>query len=273
MPCNELFYAMLFYVACHYYFIGQFIGVHNFIAPPGYKLNHRAFLFIFFSCLQVTTTVPGRAMRRVSSVPSRSHSPAYASSMSPSRGSLRTSVGSAYGSPIVTEPKPLSAIYSTTLPSAQRTSTTGGGSSGSPYNTQKNSPAALRRMGSTNSRSSRTTSPYQASAGSPSGRMGSPLTMVDNVNPPLTKQPTHTSSPVRASMTAVPQHYSSTLPRSVLHNTDPYGPQSYDIYERMTRPDSLAGAPLHTHTHAHTYLLYTVDQYFIYILSIKLLTL
>ncbi|XP_035762620.1 plakophilin-4-like [Neolamprologus brichardi] len=191
---------------------------------------------------QVTTAVPGRAMRRVSSVPSRSHSPAYASSMSPSRGSLRTSVGSAYGSPIVTEPKPLSAIYSTTLPSAQRTSTTGGGSSGSPYNTQKNSPAALRRMGSTNSRSSRTTSPYQASAGSPSGRMGSPLTMVDNVNPPLTKQPTHTSSPVRASMTAVPQHYSSTLPRSVLHNTDPYGPQSYDIYERMTRPDSLAGS-------------------------------
>ncbi|XP_029980731.1 plakophilin-4 isoform X4 [Sphaeramia orbicularis] len=191
----------------------------------------------------VTTAVPGRAMRRVSSVPSRSHSPAYASGMSPSRGSLRTSVGSAYGSPIVTEPKPLSSIFSTTLPSTQRTSTTCGGS-GSPYSTQKNSPAALRRMGSTNSRSgtaSRTTSPYQASAGSSSGRMGSPLTMVDNINPPLTKQPTHSSSPVRASMTAVPQHYSSTLPRSMLHSTDPYGPQSYDIYERMTRPDSLTG--------------------------------
>ncbi|XP_030613839.1 plakophilin-4 isoform X3 [Archocentrus centrarchus] len=191
---------------------------------------------------QVTTAMPGRAMRRVSSVPSRSHSPAYASSMSPSRGSLRTSAGSAYGSPIVTEPKPLSSVYSTTLPSAQRTSTAGVGSSGSPYSTQKNSPAALRRMGSTNSRSSRTTSPYQASAGSSSGRMGSPLTMVDNVNPPLTKQPAHTSSPVRASMTAVPQHYSSTLPRSMLHNADPYGPQSYDIYERMTRPDSLTDA-------------------------------
>ncbi|XP_040004114.1 plakophilin-4 isoform X6 [Xiphias gladius] len=191
----------------------------------------------------VTTAVPGRAMRRVSSVPSRSHSPAYASSMSPSRGSLRTSAGSAYGSPIVTEPKPLSSIFSTTLPSAQRNSITGGGGSGSPYSTQKNSPAALRRMGSTNSRSgsaSRTTSPYQASAGSSSGRMGSPLTMVDN--PPLTKQPTHSSSPVRASMTAVPQHYSSTLPRSMLHNTDPYGPQSYDIYERMTRPDNLTDA-------------------------------
>ncbi|KAM9342915.1 LOW QUALITY PROTEIN: plakophilin-4-like [Pholidichthys leucotaenia] len=185
----------------------------------------------------VTTAVPGRAMRRVSSVPSRSHSPAYTSGMSPSRGSLRTSVGSAYGSPIVTEPKPLSSIYSTTLPSTQRA---GGTGNGSPYSTQKNSPTALQRVGSTNSRSSRTTSPYQASAGSSSGRMGSPLTMLDNMNPPLTKQP-HSSSPVRASMTAVPQHYSSTLPRSVVHNTDPYGPQSYDIYERMTRPDSLTG--------------------------------
>ncbi|KAM6978481.1 plakophilin-4 isoform 7-T8 [Tautogolabrus adspersus] len=193
----------------------------------------------------VTAAVPGRAMRRVSSVPCRSHSPAYASSISPSRGSLRNPVGSAYGSPIVMEPKPLSSIFSTTLPSAQRTSNTAVGGSGSPYSTQKNSPAALRRMGSTNSRSgsaSRTTSPYQASAGSSSGRMGSPLTMVDGINPPLTKQPTHSSSPIRASMTAVPQHYSSTLPRSMLQNTDPYGPQSYDIYERMTRPDSLIDA-------------------------------
>lgn len=204
----------------------------------------------------VTATLPGRAMRRVSSVPSRSHSPAYASSLSPSRGSLRTSAGSAYGSPVVTEPKPLSSIFSTTLPSAQHTSTTATGGSGSPFSTQKASPAALRRMGSTNSRSgstSRTTLPYQASAGSSSGRMGSPLTMVDNINSPLTKQPTHSSSPVRASMTAVPQHYSSTLPRSMLHNTDPYGPQSYDIYERMTRPDSLAGAKC-AHTHTHCYL-------------------
>ncbi|XP_074550289.1 plakophilin-4 isoform X2 [Halichoeres trimaculatus] len=194
----------------------------------------------------VTAAVPGRAMRRVSSVPSRSHSPAYTTGMSPSRGSsLRTPVGSAYGSPIVTEPKPLSSIFSTTLPSTQRSSNTSGGGSNSPYTTQKNSPAALRRMGSTNSRSgsaSRTTSPYQTNAGSSSGRMGSPLTMVDGVNSPLTKQPTHSSSPVRASMTAVPQHYSSTLPRSMLQNTDPYGPQSYDIYERMTRPDSLTDA-------------------------------
>lgn len=200
----------------------------------------------------VTTAVPGRAMRRVSSVPSRSHSPAYTSSMSPSRGSLRTSVGSAYGSPVVTEPKPLSSVFSTTLPSAHRTSSTGGSSS--PYSTQKNSPAALRRMGSNNSRSgsaSRNTSPYQATGVSSSGRMGSPLTMVDGITPPLTKQPSHSSSPVRASMTAVPQHYSSTLPRSMLHNTDPYGPQSYDIYERMARPNSLTGAQLHTQTHSY----------------------
>ncbi|XP_016536309.1 plakophilin-4-like isoform X2 [Poecilia formosa] len=197
----------------------------------------------------VTAALPGRAMRRVSSVPSRSHSPAYASSISPSRGSLRTSVGSAYGSPVVTEPKPLSNIHFTTLPSVQRTGSIGGGS---PYTPQKTSPAGLRRISSTNSRpgsTSRTTSPYQTSAGSASGRMGSPLTLVD---PPLIKQPTHSSSPVRASMTAVPQHYSSTLPRSMLHNTDPYGPQSYDIYERMTRPDSLTGVLLMTHTHTHT---------------------
>ncbi|KAM6986397.1 plakophilin-4-like isoform 2-T2 [Aplochiton taeniatus] len=180
--------------------------------------------------LGTTTAAPGRAMRRVSSVPSRTQSPAYASSMSPSRGSLRTSVGSGYGSPIVTEPKPLSSIFSTTLPSAQRSS-----------------PAALRRMGSANSRSgsgaSRTTSPYQmAGVGSLSGRMGSPLTVVDGaVAQPLTQQPTQ-SSPVRSSMTAVPQHYGSSLPRTLLHDTDPYGAQSYDVYERMiARPDSLTG--------------------------------
>ncbi|KAM4561218.1 plakophilin-4 isoform 4-T4 [Fundulus diaphanus] len=192
----------------------------------------------------VTAALPGRAMRRVSSVPSRSHSPAYTTSISPSRGSLRTSVGSGYGSPVITEPKPLSNVHFPTLPSVQRTGSIGGGS-GSPYSLQKTSPAGLRRISSTNSRSgsaSRTTSPYQTSGGSSSGRMGSPLTMVDGVNPPLTKQPAHSSSPVRASMTAVPQHYSSTLPRSMLHNTDPYGPQSYDIYERMTRPDSLTDA-------------------------------
>ncbi|XP_041720489.1 plakophilin-4 isoform X3 [Coregonus clupeaformis] len=181
----------------------------------------------------LTAAAPGRAMRRVSSVPSRTQSPAYGSSVSPSRGSLRATMGSNYGSPIVTEPKPLSSIFSTTLPSAQR--------AGSPYNTQKSSPAALRRMGSAHSRSgsaSRTTSPYLGSA---SGRMGSPLTMVDG---PLTQQPVGSSvSPVRSSMTAQPQHYGSTLPRSLIHHdSEPYGAQSYDVYERMIpRPDSFTG--------------------------------
>uniref|UniRef100_A0A4W5PCW2 Plakophilin 4 n=1 Tax=Hucho hucho TaxID=62062 RepID=A0A4W5PCW2_9TELE len=185
----------------------------------------------------LTAAAPGRAMRRVSSVPSRTQSPAYGSSVSPSRGSLRATMGSNYGSPIVTEPKPLSSIFSTTLPSAQR--------AGSPYNTQKSSPAALRRMGSANSRSgsaSRTTSPYQA-LGSASGRMGSPLTMVDGPLP-LTQQPVGSAaSPGRSSMTAQPQHYGSTLPRSLIHHdADPYGAQSYDVYERMIpRPDSLTG--------------------------------
>nr|XP_057937394.1 plakophilin-4-like isoform X4 [Doryrhamphus excisus] len=198
----------------------------------------------------VSGAVPGRAMRRVSSVPSRSHSPAHVSSISPSRGSLRASAGSAYGSPIVTEPKPLSCIFSTTLPSTQRTSA---GGSGSPLSTQKNSPAALRRVGSANSRAgstSRTTSPYQASVASSAGRMGSPLTLVENSQ--MAKQPGH-SSPVRASMVAVPQHYSSTLPRSIIHNTDPYRPQMYDVYERRTRPDSLTGTR-NTYASQHTQL-------------------
>ncbi|XP_031650298.1 plakophilin-4-like isoform X11 [Oncorhynchus kisutch] len=185
----------------------------------------------------LTTAAPGRAMRRVSSVPSRTQSPAYGNNVSPSRGSLRATMGSNYCSPIVTEPKPLSSIFSTTLPSAQR--------AGSPYNTQKSSPAALRRMGSANSRSGsaiRTTSPYQA-LGSASVRMGSPLTMVDGPLP-LTQQPGGSAaSPGRSSMMAQPQHYGSTLPRSLIHHdADPYGAQSYDVYERMIpRPDSLTG--------------------------------
>ncbi|XP_077584037.1 plakophilin-4 isoform X3 [Stigmatopora nigra] len=183
--------------------------------------------------LSVGGVVPGRAMRRVSSVPSRSHSPSHVSSVSPPRSSLRTGAGSTYGSPIVTEPKPLSCIFSTTLPP----STNRAGTGGSPLSTLKNSPAALRRVGSANSRqasTSRTTSPYQASVGSSSGRVGSPLTLTEG------KQLCH-SSPVRASMVAVPQHYSSTLPHTLIHNADPYRPQGYDVYERRSRPESLAG--------------------------------
>ncbi|XP_064183459.1 plakophilin-4 [Anguilla rostrata] len=158
----------------------------------------------------------GRVMRRVSSVPSRTQSPGYGSGgASPSRGSLR-----AYGSPVVTEPKPLSSIFSaTTLPSSQRP--------GSPYSGPRaGSPTPLRRVGSAGSRS-----------GS-AGRAGSPLPSGEGPQPQQAPPP---SSPVRSGMTAVPQHYGSTLPHSLHLEMDPYSPQAYDIYERMVqpRPDSL----------------------------------
>ncbi|KAI5618599.1 plakophilin-4 isoform X1, partial [Silurus asotus] len=171
----------------------------------------------------VSGAIPGRAMRRVSSVPSRTQSPAYSTSISPSRGSLRASPGSAYGSPVVTEPKPLPSIFSSsTLPNSQRAS--------SPFLAQRNSPSTLRRMGSATS-AGRTTSPYSA-------RLGSPLSM-----PGEEAQAGAGSSPVRTGMTAVPQHYGSTLTRTLLHEgSDPYSTHSYEIYERMVpRPDSLTG--------------------------------
>ncbi|XP_026128555.1 plakophilin-4-like isoform X3 [Carassius auratus] len=77
-------------------------------------------------------TKPGRAMRRVGSMPARVQ-PLYRSSVSPSRGSLRTT-GSSYGSPITTEPR---ALFTSA--------------------TQKASPSP---------RSSCTTSPYSGAVGS-----------------------------------------------------------------------------------------------------------
>ncbi|KAL4636220.1 plakophilin-4 isoform X6 [Arapaima gigas] len=159
-----------------------------------------------------------RAMRRVSSVPSRTQSPAYGSSASPSRGSLRTLLGSAYSSPGAAESKLPSAVFSTaTLPSSQR----------------PGSPASLRRVGSAGSRpgsGGRNSSPYRTS-----GHASSPAD-----GPPAASS---SPSPVRSGMTAVPQHYGSTLPRSLLHESDPYSQHSYDLYERMVppRPDSLTG--------------------------------
>ncbi|KAM9123273.1 plakophilin-4 isoform 5-T5 [Pangshura tecta] len=178
-----------------------------------------------------------RAMRRVSSVPSRTQSPPYVIStgVSPSRGSLRTSVGSGYGSPSVTDSRPLtsSAYSSTTLPVQRATS---------PYTTQRPaSPAAVRRIGSVTSRQAANpsggTSQYQAAV-----RVGSPLALSDaqtRVASPSQAQ-MGSSSPKRSGMTAVPQHL-GTLQRTI-HDIDQYG-QQYDIYERMVppRPDSLTG--------------------------------
>ncbi|XP_036395980.1 plakophilin-4-like isoform X2 [Megalops cyprinoides] len=199
---------------------------HSYPGPGGGSALLRSTRAEGQTSVQVPAGAPaasGRAMRRASSVQSRTQSPAYGSSVSPSRGSLRTSLGSAYGSPVVTEPKPLPSVFSnSTLPPSPR--------AGSPYSSahKAGSPAALRRIGSANSRSgggSRTASPYQLLSGTgPPGHPGSP-----------------SSSPARSAMTAVPQHYGSTLPRAPRHDADPY---AYDVYERMIppRPDSLTDA-------------------------------
>ncbi|KAM7016908.1 plakophilin-4 isoform 1-T1 [Passerculus sandwichensis] len=183
------------------------------------------------------TTAANRVMRRVSSVPSRAQSPSYmvGTSASPSRGSLRTSLGSGYGSPGVAEQRslPSHAYSSTTLP-VQR--------AGSPYGAHRPaSPSAVRRAGSLTSRQANPgggAAPYPAA-----GRLGSPLALADvqaRVGSPSQAQ-LGSSSPKRSGMTAVPQHLGTTLQRTI-HDMEPYG-QPYDIYERMVppRPDSLTG--------------------------------
>ncbi|KAM6332653.1 plakophilin-4 isoform 7-T7 [Podargus strigoides] len=179
-----------------------------------------------------------RVMRRVSSVPSRAQSPSYmvSTGVSPSRGSLRTSLGSGYGSPSVTEQRSLTshAYSSTTLP-AQRAA--------SPYAAQRpSSPVAVRRIGSVTSRQTANpnggTSQYQTSV-----RVGSPLALADVQTRVASPSQTQlgSSSPKRSGMTAVPQHLGTTLQRTI-HDIEQYG-QQYDIYERMVppRPDSLTG--------------------------------
>lgn len=65
------------------------------------------------------------------------------------------------------------------------------------------------------------------------GRLGSTLSLIEGRG--------LTGSPLRSGMTAVPQHYGSTLPRqsqSLAYVADPYG-----LYQRsaLPRPDSLIG--------------------------------
>uniref|UniRef100_A0A2K6V513 Plakophilin 4 n=1 Tax=Saimiri boliviensis boliviensis TaxID=39432 RepID=A0A2K6V513_SAIBB len=186
----------------------------------------------------VQPSVANRAMRRVSSVPSRAQSPSYVIStgVSPSRGSLRTSLGSGFGSPSVTDPRPLnpSAYSSTTLPAPR---------AASPYSQRPASPTAVRRIGSVTSRQTSNpngpTPQYQTTT-----RVGSPLTLTDaqtRVASPTQGQ-VGSSSPKRSGMTAVPQHLGPSLQRTV-HDMEQFGQQQYDIYERMVppRPDSLTG--------------------------------
>ncbi|KAM9664373.1 plakophilin-4 isoform 11-T13 [Trichechus inunguis] len=187
----------------------------------------------------VQPSVASRAMRRVSSVPSRAQSPSYVIStgVSPSRGSLRTSLGSGFGSPSVTDSRPLNptAYSSTTLP-VQRAA--------SSFSAQRPiSPTAVRRIGSVTSRQTSNpngpTPQYQTTT-----RVGSPLTLTDaqtRVASPSQGQ-VGSLSPKRSGMTAVPQHLGPSLQRTV-HDMEPFGQQQYDIYERMVppRPDSLTG--------------------------------
>uniref|UniRef100_A0A8C4E1G4 Plakophilin-4 n=1 Tax=Dicentrarchus labrax TaxID=13489 RepID=A0A8C4E1G4_DICLA len=153
-------------------------------------------------------------LRRMASLPSRSQSPGgTAGTVSPSRISLRTSQGSTYDSPILSEPKPLAAVFpGTSMPPScpSPTSPTDG--------TQ-----ALGGGGGS----------VIGGGGGVGGRLGSTLSLVEGRG--------LTGSPLRSGMTAVPQHYGSTLPRQsqpLAYGADPYG-----LYQRsaLPRPDSLIG--------------------------------
>lgn len=149
-----------------------------------------------------------RVLRRMTSLPSRSQSPGCGT-VSPSRVSLRTSQGSTYDSPILSEPKPLAALFpGTTMPPS--------------------CPSPISPTDAT-----------QAVGGGGGGvlgggvRLGSTLSLIEGRG--------LTGSPLRSGMTAVPQHYGSTLPRQsqpLAYGADPYG-----LYQRsaLPRPDSLIG--------------------------------
>ncbi|XP_045916672.1 plakophilin-4-like isoform X1 [Micropterus dolomieu] len=161
---------------------------------------------------QASGQVSGRMLRRMASLPSRSQSPGCgtAGTVSPSRISLLTSQGSTYDSPILSEPKPLAAIFpGTSMPP----------SCPSPTSPTEGTQALSGGGGGV--------------VGGGGGRLGSTLSLVEGKG--------LTGSPLRSGMTAVPQHYGSTLPRQsqpLAYGADPYG-----LYQRsaLPRPDSLIG--------------------------------
>uniref|UniRef100_A0A4W5MVA2 Plakophilin 4 n=1 Tax=Hucho hucho TaxID=62062 RepID=A0A4W5MVA2_9TELE len=179
----------------------------------------------------------GRVMRRMGSLSSRGQSPVcgVGGAVSPSRVSVRTSQGgSAYGSPILTEPKPLAS----TTPSFQRAT-----SPYSPTHQRNGNGDSPLRTSPLPGSASHASSPQQA-MGSVSGRLGSTLSLVEGRG--------LSGSPLRSCMTAVPQHYGSTLPHQGAQAL-PYGHDAYGLYERtalpLSRPDSLTG--LHSSYAAH----------------------
>uniref|UniRef100_A0A1A7WQM4 Plakophilin 4 n=1 Tax=Iconisemion striatum TaxID=60296 RepID=A0A1A7WQM4_9TELE len=163
---------------------------------------------------QASGQASSRVLRRMASLPSRSQSPGCGTTgtVSPSRISMRTSQGSTYDSPILSEPKPLAAIFpGTTMP---------------PSCPSPTSPTDATQI---------------LGGGGVGGRLGSTLSLIEGR--------ALTGSPLRAGMTAVPQHYGSTLPRqsqSLAYGADPYG-----LYQRsaLPRPDSLIG--LHSSYASH----------------------
>uniref|UniRef100_A0AAQ6A3A7 Plakophilin 4 n=1 Tax=Amphiprion ocellaris TaxID=80972 RepID=A0AAQ6A3A7_AMPOC len=162
---------------------------------------------------QASGQASSRVLRRMASLPSRSQSPGCgtAGTVSPSRISLRTSQGSTYDSPILSEPKPLAAVFpGTTMPPScpSPTSPTDG----------------TQALGSGGG---------GGGGVGGGGRLGSTLSLIEGRG--------LTGSPLRSGMTAVPQHYGSTLPRQsqpLAYGADPYG-----LYQRsaLPRPDSLIG--------------------------------
>ncbi|KAM4538366.1 plakophilin-4-like isoform 1-T1 [Fundulus diaphanus] len=158
---------------------------------------------------QASGQASSRMLRRMASLPSRSQSPGCGTTgtVSPSRISMRTSQGSTYDSPILSEPKPLAAVFpGTTMP---------------PACTSPTSPSdATQALGN-------------GGGVGVGGRLGSTLSLIEGR--------ALTGSPLRSGMTAMPQHYGSTLPRqsqSLAYGADPYG-----LYQRsaLPRPDSLIG--------------------------------
>ncbi|XP_028972362.1 plakophilin-4 isoform X3 [Esox lucius] len=203
-------------------------------------------------------SVSGRVMRRMGSLSSRGQSPVCGAggSVSPSRLSLRTSQGgSAYGSPVLTEPKPLASIFPrTSMPPSSSSSSSppphppGSGTAPSfqratsPYSPTHqrngNGGGSPVRSSPRPSSAGHATSPPGPAAGpgGASGRLGSTVSLVEGRGV--------SGSPLRSCMTAVPQHYGSTLPRQGAQAL-PYGHDSYGLYERtalpLSRPDSLTG--------------------------------
>lgn len=139
-------------------------------------------------------------LRRMTSLPSSGQSPGCGA-VSPSRMSLRTSQGSTYDSPILSEPKPLAALFpGTSMP-----------------------PSCPSPLSPTDG--------IQDRGGG--GRLGSTFSLVEGRG--------LMGSPLRSGMTAVPQHYGTTLPRqsqALVYGADPYG-----LYQKsaLPRPDSLIG--------------------------------